>query len=145
MFKKTGITIADDIVDQVLTRTDSHTYYTQQLCHELWDLCRLRQKTTLEKRDIHVAIEQILSNQSAVYVTIWENLAPGYRKLLIGIVRFGGHQIWSKEFRTKNRLSVGAIDKAIHHLTDQYLIEKDENGHFILPDPFLSEWILRKI
>lgn len=28
MFKKTGITIPDDIVDQVLTRTDSHTYYT---------------------------------------------------------------------------------------------------------------------
>jgi hypothetical protein len=102
-------------------------------------MCRLRQKTRLEERDISAAIEQILSNQSAVYVKTLENLAPGYRKLLIGIVRFGGQQIWSKEFRAKNRLSVGAIGKAIHHLTDQYLIEKDENGHFTVPDPFLFE------
>jgi AAA+ ATPase superfamily predicted ATPase len=154
-FRSSGITIKEITVDEILSRTELNTYYTQQLCHEIWDVCKLDGRTSVEHQDVERAIDQVISNQSAVYEKIWEDLAPSYRKVLIGMVRHnlsGDQQLWSKEFRQENRLSVGSIDKAIKHLTDDYLIEKRSqeransgaSGGFAIPDPFFVKWLSRR-
>lgn len=151
-FRNSGIAIKEITVDEILSRTELNTYYTQQLCHEIWDVCKLDGRASVEQQDVERAIDQVIANQSAVYEKIWEDLAPSYRKVLIGMVRHNlssDQQLWSKEFRQENRLSVGSIDKAIKHLTDDYLIEKRSqeraksgtSGGFAIPDPFFVKWL----
>lgn len=143
-FISSGIKISDKLIDEVLEHTDSSTYYTQQLCHELWNVCKVRQKGIAETTELSAAITQVVSDQSAVYEKTWDNLAPTYRKLLIGLVSENHPKVWSTEFKGKMRLSVGAIDKAIKELVRQYLIERDEKK-IVIPDPFFKTWLTKKL
>jgi AAA+ ATPase superfamily predicted ATPase len=144
-FKKGGIVIHNDQVDDILSKTDSHTYYTQQLCHELWDVCRVREHLVVQDGDIAAAIIQVVLNQSAVYEKTWEDLSLGHRKLIRGILKVGGHQVWSKAFKQETRLSDGAIEKGLKSTIEDYLIEKDSNGVYQIPDLFFCEWLQKKL
>lgn len=144
-FKKTGIEVDKTHVDEILSKTDSHTYFTQQLCHELWDVCRVRQHSTVKDEDMSAAITQVIANQSAVYEKTWEDLSGGYKKLVIGILKLGGHQVWSQAFKKETRLSDGAIEKGIRYATEQYLIDKDSSGNYYIPDLFFREWLKKKL
>lgn len=144
-FNSSGIQIDDSLIDFILESTYSNTYYTQELCHGLWDYCKVRKLTSIKKEELTKSIEQLISDQSAVYVKIWETLAPTYRKLLIGLVSETNPQVWSREFMTRMRLTAGAVDGAIRELTKRYLIEKRADGKIIIPDPFFKSWLIRKI
>jgi hypothetical protein len=144
-FNSSGIQIDDKLIEFVLESTDSNTYYTQELCHGLWDHCKVRKLETVKKDDLKKAVEQVVSDQSAVYVKTWENLPPTYRKLLIGLVSEPDPKVWSKEFMTRMRLSDGAVDKATKELTKRYLIEKGSDKKLIIPDPFFRSWLVQKL
>jgi len=144
-FKKTKIVIHKDQVGEILSKTDSHTYFTQQLCHELWDVCRVREHFVVQNEDIPTAITQVVLNQSAVYEKTWEDLSLGYRKLIIGILKIGGRQVWSEAFKKETRLSDGAIEKGLKYATENYLIEKESNGKYQIPDVFFREWLEKKL
>ena len=91
------------------------------------------------------AITQVIANQSAVYEKTWEDLSGGYKKLVIGILKLGGHQVWSQAFKKETRLSDGAIEKGIRYATEQYLIDKDSSGNYYIPDLFFREWLKKKL
>ncbi len=138
-FKDSGIRIDDSIIKRILDETEGHTYYVQQLCHEIWDACKLSNADKVTNEHIEMAFNAVLSNQKSIFEAMWERLASGYRRFLIGALT-GKKSIWSKEFKEATNLTEGGIQKAVRVLSEDYIIEKTSDG-VVIPDVFFKAWI----
>jgi hypothetical protein len=140
-FQISKISISDPIADEVLSFTSCHPYYTQQLCHEIWNL--LRPESHVETSHVKQAIENVLISQSYAFTTIWESLPPIQRALLRGIAIQGGSKIFSKEFVAKHSLGTPSnVQKAAQYLTERGFLERAD-GDYVITDAFLREWLRR--
>lgn len=142
-FLETGIKIDNLIIKKILSETENHTYYVQQLCHEIWDACKLSNATQVNDKHIEMAFEAVLSNQKSVFEAMWERLASGYKRFLIGVLR-SNQSIWSKEFKEAAKLTAGGIQKAVKVLSEDYIVEKTDEG-VIIPDIFFKMWMKRYV
>lgn len=141
-FSKTSIEVDIDLPEKVLDITENHPYYTQMLCHELWDICRDRSKVKV--KDIDQAINQIIRNQGDLYVTLWDRLSFHQKNLLAAIAIHGGENIFSSDFVSENDLGASSsVQKSVAALIDRDVLEKI-NGRFEFSDIFFKEWIKRK-
>lgn len=138
-FKDHRIKIDDSIINRILEQTENHTYYVQQLCHEIWDACKLANENRVTEKHIEFAFEAVLSNQKSIFEARWERLSSGYRRFLIGILTIE-ESIWSKEFKEATNLTEGGIQKAVKVLSEDYIIEKTED-RVIIPDIFFKTWM----
>lgn len=138
-FNEHKIKIDDAIIKRILGQTENHTYYVQQLCHEVWDACKLDNKKKVTDKHVEMALDAVLSNQKSVFEATWERLALGYRRFLIGVLTIK-ESIWSKEFKEATNLTEGGIQKALKALSEDHIIEKID-GKVVIPDIFFKLWI----
>jgi len=140
-FESTKIHISDNIVDEILSFTECHPYYTQQLCHETWNLTS--SESRVEKSHVTKAIQNVLTSQSYAFVTIWESLPPSQRALLRGVAINGGTRIFSKEFVRSHSLGTSSnVQKAAQYLVDRGFLERID-GSYVVTDVFHREWLRR--
>ena len=142
-FSETDIIIKDSIIEKILTETENHTYYVQQLCHEVWDACKLDKAKKVSDTHLKAAFDTVLSNQNSIFQLTWDSLAPGYKRFLIGILTIDG-SIWSKNFKEATNLTEGGVQNAVKVLSENYIIEKS-NGDIIMPDVFFKEWLKKYV
>lgn len=138
-FIETGIDINEKIIKKILVETENHPYYVQQLCHEIWDICKLNMTKEVIDGHIKMACNTVLSDQEAVFQLTWELLSPGFKRFLIGILTIND-SIWSKNFKDKTNLTEGGIQHAVKSLSENYIIEKNKE-RIIFSDIFFKEWI----
>lgn len=142
-FSKTNIKFDAELPEKILAVTGDHPYFTQMLCHELWDICY--DKGKVEAKDIDPAIEQIIRNHGDLYITLWDRISFHQKSLLAAIAVHGGENIFSSSFISENTLgAVSSVQKSAAALVDRDLLEKI-NGGFEYSDIFFKEWIKRKI
>ena len=144
-FKKTGIKISVDTTKKILELSESHPYYTQQLCHEVWNLCKSRKTNQATEQTISDATEQVLKNQNYAYTSLWDSVKGKQRTLLLAMSDSEDTEIYSSEFRA--RYSLGApssVAKAAKTLEEKGLLEKESGGYFIA-DAFFKEWLRRLV
>jgi len=142
-FKQTGIAIDPSIVDSLLAFTDGHPYFTQQLCHELWNISS--ERGVVQKNDIEKAIAAILRIHDDLFVRIWDPLTVPQKKLLVGMsVEDGVSAVYSMSFIEKYELiSPSHVARAIDQLLKDGTVEK-VNDAYTLTDIFFKEWIKTK-
>jgi hypothetical protein len=142
-FEKTKISIDSSIVNSVLTFTEGHPYFTQELCHEIWNLSC--DKGEVEAQDIEKAKINILRMQNDLFLRMWDKMTIPQRKLVAAIG--GEHEvsaIYSNSFIEKYGLvSSSSVLRSVNQLTNEGTIEKT-NGKYSLPDIFFREWVLAK-
>ena len=85
MFRKNGREIEKDALDFVLDWTRIHTYYTQRVCHNLFDTGAKRVTIDLVKK---VCID-ILDRESFNYLQMREILPVQQWRFLIGLAKEG--------------------------------------------------------
>ncbi|HEV2192188.1 MAG TPA: ATP-binding protein [Nitrosopumilaceae archaeon] len=142
-FKSTGIKIAQDIILQILKITDSHPYYTQQLCHELWNLCQYEDQKMVKEEFLISAVTQVMNNQNYAYTTMWAPLTKSQRSLLIGLAISNDSKIYSSEFRTKYGLgAASSVERAAKSLEEQGILEK-ERDDYVISDIFFKNWVTK--
>jgi len=145
-FRSTGITIDDSIVTKILEISESHPYYTQQLCHEVWNLCRDSGK--VKESDVETGVKQVISNQNYAYSTIWESLRKTQRSVLIALATLDEGErskIYSKDFLDSYDLpSASSVQRAAAALEEKGVIER-QNGYFVISDIFLKKWLLNQV
>jgi uncharacterized protein len=139
-FRTTDRLISDDLIHSIYTRTQGHPFYTQHLCHAVWELCDRKAKVTPKMVD--AATQLLLERENYAYTTLWESLALNQRKFLKGLASEAGKvQPFSSEFIGKYGLGSGSnVQRVVDSLLEKDVIDRD-NGSFLISDRFFRLWV----
>jgi len=141
-FKKTNITINPSTVDEILTFTDGHPYFTQQVAHEIWNIAC--EKGAVQDNDFSKTVDSILQTHNDIFVNKWEQLTVFKKKLLVGLSQENQSAIYSTAFIQKFELaSASHVTRAIKSMLEDETLEKI-NGAYALTDILFKEWIKRQ-
>lgn len=142
-FRSVHIRIVPTETQRILQVTVCHPYYTQQLCHEVYNAV-VPGKQVLAKH-IAEASDQCIQAQSYAYTTIWDGLSSKQRELVVALAKMPRGSIYSKEFLAESGLgAASSMQTSISALGKKGLVDRD-NGSYILSDAFFVEWVKRKI
>lgn len=142
-FQIDKIQVSEKNIDAILQSTECHPYYTQQLCHEIWNCCKSQGRKTVKDSDISKALEQVMKNQNYAYTSLWDSIRGKQRTLLSSMASSGDKKIFSSDFR--DMYSLGApstVARTAAALEEKGLIEKEENS-YVISDAFFKEWLKR--
>ena len=145
-FKSVDMATEENLINQILKITTCHPYYTQQLCHEIFNI-RFSKKevTTITPKDIELAKDKCISAQSYAYSTIWDGLSGKQKDLTLALSINPEANIYSQEFLIKHNLGVPAtVQTAVKALEKKGLLDR-QDGIYSISDVFFVEWIKRKI
>ena len=139
-FRTTERLISDDLIHSIYTRTQGHPFYTQHLCHAVWELCDRKAKVSPKMLDD--ATQLLLERENYAYTTLWESLAVNQRKFLKGLASEAGKvQPFSSEFIGQYGLGSGSnVQRAVDSLIEKDVIDRD-NGSFLISDRFFRLWV----
>src|SRR5215471_2425343 len=139
-FRTTERLISDDLIHSIYTRTQGHPFYTQHLCHAVWELCDRKAKVTSKMLDD--ATQLLLERENYAYTTLWESLAVNQRKFLKGLASEADKvQPFSSEFIGQYGLGSGSnVQRAVDSLIEKDVIDRD-NGSFLISDRFFRLWV----
>lgn len=142
-FKETGVELAEESLKEILHTTQCHPYYTQQLCHEAWNIGR--NTGSVRSTEVRAAISRVVNAQSHAYTTLWESLSQKQKAMMVAIVDQGGHRLFSWEFLQKYSLGPPATAQRVLQGLERKGVVERENGEWVCTDPFLVLWIRRAI
>jgi hypothetical protein len=134
--------ISDEQIREIVRLTDGHPFYTQHLCHALWELADAGRKVADEQ--IAEAVTMLLERESYAYTTLWESLTGNQRRFLEGLARASGPvQPFASEFLMQHRLGTASnAQRAVESLLSRDVIDRDGSSYTIL-DRFFRLWIQR--
>jgi hypothetical protein len=132
--------IADEQVHSICLLTEGHPFYTQHLCHVLWDLCEANGQVTEEL--IESAVRILLAHESYAYTTLWESFGINQRRFLKGLAAEPvGIKPFASDFIQHHGLrSASNAQRAIESLLEKDVIDHD-NSSFVIIDRFFKVWI----
>jgi hypothetical protein len=139
-FLDAGKRIDDDTTRAVCRLTQGHPFYTQHLCHVLWE--RTEPKAAVTEDSTRAAVRIVLERESFAYTTLWESLTAHQRRFLIGLaLEPPGVKPFSAAYTRRYGLrSASNAQRASQSLVEKDLIDPD-NGSFVIVDRFLRLWI----
>lgn len=145
-FKSVDMVIEENLIEQILEITACHPYYTQQLCHEIFNICFSKKAVpTITSKEIKLAKDKCISAQSYAYSTIWDGLAGKQKDLVLALALNPESNIYSQEFLTKHELGAPAtVQTAVRALEKKGLLDR-QNGSYSVSDVFFTEWVKKKI
>ena len=127
-------------IHEICEMTQGHPFYTQHLCHALWELCERRKAVTREM--IRAAVKVLLDRESYAYTTLWESLTLPQKRFLKGLAAEpAGVKVFAGEFVSRHGLSSASnAQRAVEALLAKDVIDRD-NGSFVISDRFFRLWI----
>lgn len=134
--------IDDEMIHLICQLTQGHPFYTQHLCHALWELTAPGVHVTDES--IQQAVKLLLDRESFAYTTLWNSLAKNQQRFLKGLANeAAGVKPFSSQFTRRYGLrSASNAQRAAEALVERDLVDPD-NGSFIIADRFFRVWIQR--
>ena len=142
-FSKGPIKVKENMLDYLLAISENIPYNVQYLCHHLWNWCLEAEK--IEKEDIIKVVGNIIAEQSANYIALWDGLSLHQRLFLKAISKFQHKPIFSKDFIVENDLGTpGSIQKSITLLKKKNIIDVDGKD-IRFNDVFFKDWIRKKM
>lgn len=143
-FNEEHVRIDSSIVDSVLAFTNGHPYFTQQLCHELWNMAC--EKGKVDEADLRKAVESIVNLYNDLYLRMWDSMTLPQRRLVIALsLENTVSSIYSLPWIKKHGLqSASQVKRAMDQLAKNGTVEKI-SGNYYLSDVFFREWIKAKI
>jgi hypothetical protein len=135
--------IADNEIRRVCELTEGHPFYTQHLCHALWEICAPGEPVT--EALIQDAIKVLLDRENYAYTALWESLASNQKRLLKGVASEpAGARLFAGPFIARYGLgSASNAQRAVESLLSRDLIDRD-NGSYLITDRFFRIWIGQK-
>jgi len=140
-FEEMGYQTDLDAIREILHVADDHPYYTQLLCHILWD--RKRQDKVIAKEDIYLAVQEVFMREAHAFHDIWDMLPLKSRQLLVALAKEDSPQVrpFSSGFLQKHNLgSASSVQRAITRLLEEEVLEKT-NGGYQFTDVFFKRWL----
>jgi len=135
--------ISETAIQIICKLTEGHPFYTQHLCHALWELCEPGEQVADSL--IEAAVKVLLDRESYAYTALWDSLASNQKKLLKGLASEPpGAKPFAGAFVGRYGLgSASNSQRAVKSLLNRDLIDRD-NGSFLITDRFFRIWIQQK-
>lgn len=140
-FGESGVQVAPSAIEAILNTTEDHPYYSQLLCHILWN--RGRQERIVAEGDVQQAVRQIFLREAHAFHDLWDMLPIKARQLLVALAKEGRSQaqLYSSNFLQKHGLgSASSVQRAVSRLMTEEILEK-ANGGYQFTDVFFRQWI----
>lgn len=142
MFRKGDRKMERDALDFILDWTRIHTYYTQRVCHNLFDTGEKHLTLDFVRR----VCQDILDGESFHYLQLREILPLQQWRFLIGLAKEGKvTQITANSFISKYKIGSAATSRrAAEALEEKELILKTpslEETSYEVYDVFFSRWL----
>jgi AAA+ ATPase superfamily predicted ATPase len=139
-FRSSAKSISSPVIDKLLNETGGHPYYTQQLCHEIWDITEVSSEAA--SSTVTLALNTLLDKENSLFVQIWDSLTKNQRDFLFAMaLEPPGIKVFSEEILSKYHLkTASSAQGAARALLEMDLIEKTENGYSFV-DLFFRRWI----
>jgi len=138
VFNDNNIVIDSDRISEILLFTKGHPYYTQLYTQELLINYKLsNNKVLATHEDI---VQQLLIVEKSFLESNWEDISKKREnRVVITTIANGAVNIYSEIDNKKVNIA-----RAINNLKKQGLISMKDTS-YVLNDPLLNEWIVRKV
>ena len=142
-FNEGGRSISREVIEEVCRLSEGHPFYTQHICHALWELSETRRPVTVDLTT--EAVDLLIDRESYAYTALWESLTTNQKRFLRGLASEPpGIQPYSGAFVHKYGLaSASNSQRSAEVLLNRDLIDRDRES-FIIVDRFFRIWILRR-
>jgi hypothetical protein len=139
-FREAGKRIDEERIHEICHLTQGHPFYTQHLCHALWELCEPKAAVTREM--IRAAVKVLLDRETYAYTTLWESLTLPQKRFLKGLAAEpAGVKVFAGDFVSRYGLgSASNAQRVVEALLAKDVIDRD-NGSFLISDRFFRIWI----
>lgn len=142
-FRKSGMSITPDRLDEILALTDEVPFNVQYLCHAVWTV--KEGKGEVSPQDIGRATEYILASEHAYYTALWDRLSLHQRRTVRALARSGGAAPFTTAFLLQYDLGPSAsVARSLDQLIKREVVTKSEK-RYRFADPFFKSWILSKM
>ncbi|MFC2265280.1 MAG: ATP-binding protein, partial [Prevotella conceptionensis] len=122
-----------DVVEQILSTTRCHPYYTQQLAALVWDFLTYKKLDATEV--VEQAIATLVRTHDLDFERIWLNFNKTDRSILMGLVN-------NVQLASNRRLPTSTVYSSVKRLMQSgYVIKLDT---FEIEDPFFARWIRQR-
>ncbi|MDE0348804.1 MAG: hypothetical protein OXM56_03760 [Gammaproteobacteria bacterium] len=130
--------VPDDAIDRILTLTNRHPHYVNALCGPLW-----RADAAPTADSVEAMWARLVAEEGGVAAGRVARLAPSQRALLRGIAEaeHGVPHPTSHGFLGALRLPVSTGVRARDALERDDLIQREEDGRWMLVDPAMAAWL----
>lgn len=138
-FERSGKRIEPHQATAICDLTGGHPYYTQHLCHVLW-----QRYDTVDEAALEQAIEMLLGREGYAFSALWEGLTQSAQRTLRGLASATGVvKPFSARFLRDHRLgSASTVQRALDQLVARDLVQRDE-GSWMIVDRFFRIWVER--
>ena len=135
-----GKRIEGCLIHKLCDLTQGHPFYTQHLCHVLWELCE--PKASADDDMLEAAVRVLLDREGYAYTTLWESLTLTQKRFLKGLaVEAAGVKVFAGDFvRCFGLGSASNVQRAVQRLLAKDIIDRD-TGSFLITDRFFRLWI----
>ncbi|MCD6541162.1 ATP-binding protein [Candidatus Bipolaricaulota bacterium] len=143
-FEATGFDVQQGVPERILELTENHPYYTQVLCHVLWDL--FRDEGRLEAGHVELGVEEVIAREAHAFHELWDALPLKARQLLVALAKEGTPrvEIYSRAFLEKHNLGPpSSVQRAVERLLEDEVLER-VNGEYEFTDVFFKRWLQRE-
>jgi hypothetical protein len=143
-FAATGFRVEEGVAERILAVTENHPYYTQLLCHVLWD--RLRDERLVTPEHVDAGVEEVLSREAHAFHDMWDTLPLKARQLLVALAKEGDPrvEIYSARFLQRHNLGpASSVQRALARLLSDEILER-VGGAYEFTDVFFKRWLRRE-
>lgn len=139
-FLRAHKTIQDEKISQICRLTEGHPFYTQHLCHALWETCE--QGDMVTDALVAEAVQTVLTREEYAYTVLWESLTRNQQRLLKALAAAPkSSKPFSSEFVQRYELgSPSSSQRAAQVLLTRDIIDHDD-GTLVILDRFFRLWI----
>jgi len=141
-FHRDGRQIDEELIRSVCRLTEGHPFYTQHLCHALWELSTAERAA--DEALLEAAVATLLDRESHAYAVLWDSLTINQQRFLSGLaLETEPPAVYSTGFVSRYGLgSPSSAQRAVRALLERDIIDREE-GSYTITDRFLRLWIQR--
>lgn len=143
-FQSSNRNISSESIRSVFELTQGHPFYTQHLCHAIWE--STDEGSSVSESIITESIRILLKREDYAYSTLWDSLAGGQRKFLEALAAEAKTvEPFSAAFIGRHGLKgASQVQKAAKVLLERDLIDH-EGGAYFISDRFFRLWLQEKL
>jgi AAA+ ATPase superfamily predicted ATPase len=132
------------IAERLLAATGGHPYATQELAYALWE--ETPRGRTANDDALGRALGRVLRSENAHFALVWERASRVQRLVLQALAVEPTTTVTAGEYRNRHDLGApSTVARALEALVDQELLRQVEPGHYVFAEPFLPEWLRRRL
>lgn len=135
--------ITDDALERLLTATHGHPYATQELAYFAWEAVPL--EGTADAEVVERALERVIRSEDTHLSEIWESATPPQRLVMAALAVEPARSPYSAGYQERHELPRNpSLQTALEALIRRDVVARDNDGDYVLAEPFLVEWLARE-